>query len=104
MKLEFYTGILNGSEEHMWKFSGVSTIWSQITVEKEGWDLSHFYCGKVNVIIPYMVLFSSYGFQTLHRVTRNQSVCEKFLRFGPFGPELWGESFFLNIGLFAQCI
>ena len=34
MKLKLCTGILNGSEGHLWKFGGVLTIWAQITGEK----------------------------------------------------------------------
>ena len=34
MKLKLCTGILNGSEGHLRKFGGVSTIWTRITGEK----------------------------------------------------------------------
>ena len=63
--------------------------------------LSHFFCGKVNVIVCYlgtffqaMVLKLSTGY--LVHITE---YVKFFLRFHPFGPELWAKRVFPKMGL-----
>ena len=65
------------------------------------WGLSHFFCGKVNIIIPYGHFFSSYGFETLHRLSRPLYGLrvKMFCDFVHSGPNYGEKGFVSKVGL-----
>ena len=63
--------------------------------------LSHFFYVEANVRISYMGTFFKLWFSNFAQgiLSILQTMCENFLRFRPFWPELWGKWVFPKMGL-----
>ena len=100
MVLKLCTGYLVHITEYVWKFFAISPIWARIMGKKgffQKWDLVIFSTLRQMQEFSTWALFFKLWFWNFAQgiLSILRTMCENFLRFCPFGPELWAKRVFI---------